>query len=531
MGVERSVGSGTEERMEGDSATRRAPRVTWVPTDLLGWIALPRRHWGLILACALAGVLAMLAAAVLLIGPRYAITAKIMVNLGPEMVGSPLLAAREGTPAAPAMRRPEDSATGVEIFSNPRLIRETVAQLGEDFFRGPPPATFFQRTKHAVVSAMRDVQGAIGEVLIAAGLRPRLSELDRLTLAIGSALRVEPVRRTDVISVVLTSSDPHSGEILLGRFIELAVAGHVQAYRLPGATEFFAAGRLERRAELRAAEERLLALRMAGRTAVWSAGEQRTVLIRAEAELQQQLRQLNATIAAVETEVRQGEATLAGLPGEIELSAIRSRNATADELRSRLTELRLDLITQQARYGDDSREIGDIRRQAEALAALLGAEDAFRIDQVTMGVNQLRQSLERDIVARRIDLEGQRSRRRILEAEVETLRDELRRIEAAAIEIATLDQDVARMRRAVDIYERGFEDARVSEAMQAVQLSGLRVVMPPTAELMPSSPSLRRLVLLGLVAGLALAAGLVLLREYRAGGRVHDGGGGADKPP
>lgn len=500
----------------GGSTIGAAPRVTGLPTDLLGWVALQRRYWKLVLACAVAGMLAMLAAAVVVGGPRYTITAKIMVNLGPEMVGSPLLAAREGTPAAPAMRRPEDSATGVEIFSNPRLIRETVVQLGEAFFTGPPPATFFQRAKHAVSEVMRGAQAALREVMVMTGLRPRITDLDRVTLAIGSALRIEPIRRTDVISVILTYPDPHAGEVLLRRFIDLALAGHADAYRMPGATEFFRNARAERRAELRDAEDRLLARRMAARTPVWSAAEQRPVLIRAEADAQLQLRQLNATIVAVEAEIHRAEETLAGLPEEVELSAVRSRNATADTLRSRLTELRLDLITQQTRYGETSQEISDIRRQTDALLALLASEETYRVDQVTTGINQLHQSLERDIVTRRIDLEGQRNRARRLEGEIDDLRTELRDIETASVEIAALEREVARLRRSLEVYERGYEDASIAEAMEAVQLSGLRIVMPPTAEILPSSPSIRRTALLGLVAGLALGFALMLWREYRA---------------
>ena len=60
------------------------------------------------------------------------------------------------------------------------------------------------------------------------------------------------------------------------------------------------------------------------------------------------------------------------------------------------------------------------------------------------------------------------------------------------------------------------EDARIAEAMEAVQLSGLRVIMPPTAEIVPSSPSLRRNLLLGFAAGLVLAFGSILFLEFRA---------------
>jgi uncharacterized protein involved in exopolysaccharide biosynthesis len=92
----------------------------------------------------------------------------------------------------------------------------------------------------------------------------------------------------------------------------------------------------------------------------------------------------------------------------------------------------------------------------------------------------------------------------------------MREMEAAAIEIATLEQNAARLTRAIDLYQNGFENARIAETMAQVRLSGLRVVMPPTAEIVPSSPSIRRTVMLGLVAGLMLALGVILFREYRA---------------
>jgi uncharacterized protein involved in exopolysaccharide biosynthesis len=500
----------------GQAAAAAPPRTTWLPTDLLGVLALLRRHWRLMVACVAAGVVALLAQAVLISGPQYMIGAKILVNLGPEMVASPLLTAREGAGQAPPLRRPEDPATGVEIFNNPRLVREVVAQLGEEFFSDAPPQSFFQHVKHFGKEVIRAAQESLREVMVMAGLRPRTTRLDRIALAISAALRVEPVRRTDIIDLTFAFPDPRAGEIVLGRFIELAMSGHIYAYRMPGVTAFFRAGRAERQAELRAAEERLLAYRLDGATPVWSVAEQRPVLVRAEADAQLALRQAQAGIAATEAEIRRAEQALAALPAEIELSTLRSRNTTTDALRARLAQLRVDLATQQGRYGEGSPEIAEIRRQTEALVGLLDAEDTYRVDQVTLGINALHQALERDVTTKRIDLEGQRGRARQLEAQVADLRAQLRAVETAAIEIALREQEVARLRRALDLYDRGFEDARIAEAMEAVQLSGLRVVMPPTAEILPSSPSLRRTLIMGVAAGLVLAFALVLLLEYRA---------------
>lgn len=492
------------------------PKTTWLPTDLLGVLALVRRYWLLALACGLAGAIALLAAAVLIGGPRYLVNAKVLVNLGPEMAGSPLLAAVQGAPSAPAILRPEDSATGVEIFNNPRLIREVVEALGPDFFADDPPVTLFQRIKRAAKDVMRGVQDAIREVLIRVGLRPRITDLDRLTIAIGAAIRVEPVRRTDIIDITLGFPDPRAGELILGKFIDLALASHNRALRSPGATAFLRSALDERRAELRATENRLLALRLTRENPVWSVAEQRPVMIRSEAALQQSLREVRAGIAGTEAEIQRTETTLAGLPGEIELGRIRTRNAETDALRARLVQLRLDRAGQAARYGENSPEINDIRRQTDALVAILDSEEPFRVDQITMGINQLHQSLERDLTAKRIQLEGLHGQARQLDDEIARLRVQLRDMETTAIEIASLEQTVARLNQAIDLYQNGYENARMAETMAQARLSGLRVVMPPTAEILPSSPSVSKTAVLGFLAGLMAALGVVLFREFRA---------------
>jgi uncharacterized protein involved in exopolysaccharide biosynthesis len=308
----------------------------------------------------------------------------------------------------------------------------------------------------------------------------------------------------------------------LERFIGQALSGYLQAYRSSGVTNFFRDGREARLNELRAAEDRLLHLRLSTNDPVWSVTEQRPVLIRAEAEAQAQLRQLRATIAALETQVAKSEAALATLPSEVELATVRSRNTAPDAMRSRLLQLRLDLGTQQARYGEGSQEIADIRRMIDALLAQIGSEAPFVVDQMTVGINQLHQSLARDLTTKKIELEGSRSSAARLEQQISDLRGQLQRVEAAAIEIGLAEQEVARLRRALEVYDRGFDEARLTEAIEAVQFSGLRVVMPPTADILPSSPSPFRTVLFGLVGGLVLGVGLILLREYQAARSEHE---------
>lgn len=508
------IGGGGGVRVE------QLPRATWTPLDLVALLLLARRHWPLLLASGAAGAAAVLLALVVVVGPRYTVTAKLMVQLGPEMAASPLVAARDGAAAMPASRRPEDTATGVEILTNPRLIRGVVEHFGPGFFADAPAETLWQRAKRVPKAALRALREVASEVMVLSGLRPRTTEVERLTLAIGAGLSVEPLRRTDVIEVKLAFPDPRAGEALLSKYIELAVAGHVQAHRTPGVREFFDAGRAARRAELEEAERRLLAARTAPSQPVWAAAEQRALLLRAEADLRLQHGLAAASLAETAAEAARAEAELAALDPRTETASVRGRSRAGDDLRARLVGLRLDVAAQRARYAEDSPEVAELRRQEAAVLAALSEEPPERVEQVTTGANPLHGALARDLAALRVRLEGQRARADGLAGNVAEAAARVAALESAAVEVGRGEAEVARLRRALDLYERGAEDARVAEAMEAVQLSGLRVVMPPTAEILPSAPNVRRGLLVGLVGGLALAAGVLLLREFVAASRA-----------
>lgn len=501
------------------------PRVTWVPTDLAGVLHLAWRYWRLTVLCALAGVVAIMTVLVAQ-GPSYVVGAKILVRLGPEIATPPLLAARERAQGV-GLQRPEDTASVVEVLSNPRLIRATVTSLGDDFFADAPPETLLQHIKHAVKSVLNWVLEAVRGVVVMTGLRPPTTRMDRIVLAIGQGLRVEPVRRTDVIDVVFAFPDPRGGEKILERYIELALADHVQAHRMPGGTGFFEAGLSEHRAGLNRVEQQLQAARTQGNP-VWSVVEQRSLLLRAQSDLAAQYRQAQSAQAESAAEVARAEAALKLQPETIALSSVRGRNRAVDDLRARLVQLHIDQVSQRARFGDASPELAELGRQIGTLETALADEPEYRVTEITEGANLVHQGLVRDLESKRIQHDGQRVRTERMAAEMVGLVRDLELLGAAAIEIGHLEREEARLRRLVDLYERGLADARLAEAMETVKLSGLRVVMPPTAEIIPSQPSIRRGLLLGLVAGMVLSLAMIFLLEQRrhklaaAQGRTQD---------
>jgi uncharacterized protein involved in exopolysaccharide biosynthesis len=93
------------------------------------------------------------------------------------------------------------------------------------------------------------------------------------------------------------------------------------------------------------------------------------------------------------------------------------------------------------------------------------------------------------------------------------MREQLRAGQASESEFAELEREVARLRRGLELYDKGLEDARIAAEMDQAQVSNLKVIMPPTAELLPSFPPVKLFLLLGILGGLTLAIGFIIARE------------------
>ncbi|UFN49764.1 Wzz/FepE/Etk N-terminal domain-containing protein [Roseomonas sp. OT10] len=488
------------------------PRATWTPLDAMGMLRVLVRHWRLLLAGAGAGVLAMLGV-MMISSPIYAVTTKVLVQQGQETTAPPVLGVRDGAQVMPASRRPEDVALEVEILTDPRLIRQVVDDLGADFFLAETePATLWQWIKWVPKTLMRKANDALREINVMLGLRPRTTPLDRVVLAIGGALQIEQVRKSDVIEVTLRFPDREGGELVLQRFLDKAVESHLRVHRSPAVGEFFGRERDAVAAQLRAAEERLLGLR-GQRAAAWSAPEQRSLLLKAEGDLQLQLAQTRSDSAQVAAELEPAKRALAGLSPETVVTSTQARNRAGDEMRARLLQLRLELVNLRARYAPGSPEVGDVERQIAALERDLAGEPEYLVAEVTRGANQQYDSLSREVVAKQGALDGLNARAGQLEAQLRQVRELLRETAAAEIGIAQAEGEVERLRSLRARYDRGVEEARIAEALGQAALTNLRIIMPPTAEVLPSSPNVRRFLIMGLAGGLVAAAGFVLLRE------------------
>lgn len=459
------------------------------------------------------GIVAMLGWAMIQ-GPRYEVNAKILVKLGREMMPSPAVGARDGTQVMPVTLRPEDAASEIEILTDPNLVRQVVESFDPAFFLAEPPATtFLQQAKRLPRAALRAVSDGMRDSLVALGLRPVTTPLDRVTLGLTAALEVAPVRKSDVIGLKLVVADPQAGVVLLDRFISLAMASHVKAHHVSRERTVFVQERAMRSHELDVAQARFLTIRNENYGA-WLAPEQRSLLLKAVADLQLQNAQALADAAQTAAEITSIEGALAQLPREVQTSSVRTRNRIGDDLQGKLIQLELDLAGLRTRYAPGSPDIADTQHQIDVINERLAAHPAFQVAEVTTGLSQRHEEFARQLMAKQNQLAGQRARAGQIAAQLDELQLQLRSVQSAEIEVDRLQREITRLHRLIDLYDGGIDDARISEAMQAANISDLRIIMAPTADLLPSAPSLKRFVILGFAGGLLLAVASILLQAF-----------------
>lgn len=483
-------------------------RGTWSFNDL-AWIwNFYRGHWRLIVVCFLLTTVVAVVATIIK-GVQYEVGATLYYRLGAEITPPPNMD-RESVVVT---RRAEDVNTEIEILRSPDLIKSVVNELGEDFFRDPPPETWFGRVKAQVKGAVDVVRNGIQELLIQARMRRRLTKLEQVEFVLQHALRVEPIRNSDAVSVTLTVSDPIGGEVILKKLLDGYMKNHQAIHRNSGLQEFFTEQHAKLKQELDDSAAKVLAFQTENR--VWATDHQRTLLLDRRRLLQQEHADTSAIISTLEAETKALEMLLGKLPTSIELSRTLQRNPAIDDADTNLAALQLNMAALTTSFSEGSRELDDKNRQIEFLQRQMATLTPMILHATTTGISQTFQQLTTESQLKLAQLNGIRSKLKTVEDQLEALESELPTLEAAISKLNALQRDQLLLEKSYMLYSDSLEKARITNVMNAAEISNVSTITPPTASLLPVWPSLKLVVGATVIVGLGLGSGLAFLLELR----------------
>ena len=372
---------------------------------------------------------------------------------------------------------------------------------------GKAPAIESYVSSHTI----RFARETLNQGLIMLGVRRPMGPVERVVVALQQAMSMEDVRKSDVISVQLSTTSPDMGVAVLQKYLDLFQEKHIAAYRSPRNREFFAAEADRSLQQLHDTEARLA--RFKDENKVWSITEQSSLLLKTQRELiDQHARTLRET-AELQNRMAELRRQEASLPPDVKLSRVTTHDPVNDEMRKQRALVEAQMAQSAVVFGEASPQMIQLRRQLDTVNAGIAARQSSRGDQETTGINQQLYDVRRDIAAGETQLTGLQARAANETTQLAEIEKNVRQLEATETTLYDMQREIGRLDREYQLYTAKLEDSRISDAMDMAKISNVRVISPPTAGPIPVFPPLLMMLAGGIVVGLGGSLAFVFFRD------------------
>ena len=474
-------------------------------------------------ALAAAGIIFGCAVMYLLFASReYRSEGKLLVRLGRENATlDPAAAPGPDTVLALPTSREDEINSLVEVLRSRSLIEKVVDSLGADFILGTaaePRAT--PETMDGLSGwgsqALRQAKRGLAAVRQWADQSVNgatVSDRDRAIREMNAALRVQSVRRSNVIQATYDASSPERAQTILAALLDQFLAEHPRLHRTHGSRQFFDEQAAKLRAELKSREDELRALKSA--TGLAAPAEQRNLLVGRISVLANDVSRVDASRAVAEAKVKALRKRLSELkPTEIAAETAGIGSNASDTMRSQLYALELLEKEYAAKYTEDHPRLAEVRRKLVESREVFSGEERTRVQRTTTP-SKLYQETQLALLVEEPKLvslvaEGESLQQLVMQANAD-----LSELNANEVRIASLQREVELHEASYKKYCGSLEEARIDEAREDQRMSNISMVQVASLDGKPVRPAAAMVLALGLVLSCFGGAGAALVAERR----------------
>lgn len=456
--------------------------------------ALLFRHQQAIVIC----FLAVLSATLLygLFATRmYESSLRIFVRHGRQ---DPIVSAnRQDTIAATPMDVPEEELySEVELFKSHDILKRTVIETG-----------LYLPKRYGILGALLPAPKA--ELLNGDPDKdPRVVSAIR---ALDAGLKVQPIKKTNLIQVIYESPDPELAARVLNTLSGLYLQKHLAVNTPKGVYELFQKESDEYRAQLDQAENDLKSF--VKRTGLQNSASDNQIIVAKMAEFQSNLRQTSVALQEARQRERQLAAALEHTPQRYK-TQVRTDPTLLQQLKQSLLALELKRTQLAANFQPSYRPLQEVGEEIAQIKKAITEAETYPLEQETTDQEPTELWLRSELVKTRTDVTS-------LEARENATR---RGYEEYVAQVANLGQEglvqtdlLRRVKMAEDnylLYAQKQEEARITEALNLQHILNVAVVEPASVPISPSSPRWSYVLLLGGVLAVLFSGGLAFALDY-----------------
>jgi uncharacterized protein involved in exopolysaccharide biosynthesis len=344
---------------------------------------------------------------------------------------------------------------------------------------------------------------------------PAAAEGIALTVkALDRDLSVKILKRTTLIEVQYTSTDPRLAARVLSNLARLYLDKHLAVNRPSGAYEFFTTQVDDYRAKLRSAEERLKDF--GAREHVVSATAEGVATLQRLADFEADLQQAEAAVIETTRRLDEIQLQLRSLPPRVTTSIRTSQNAEyVRDLRANVLALELKLADLSGKFAPTYPPLVVLQKQLDQTKGALASAEHTPITDETTDRDPTYQWLDSEAARVRVEHEASVARAASLKRSIAIYRARAAELDAKDVAQQRLSRDVKSAEDNFLLYQQKQEETRIADALDHRRFANVVVAEAPNVPSLPSDDRRRTaLILLGTTISFLLGLGAAVALEF-----------------
>jgi len=453
------------------------------------------RHRRLVLLTFLCIVLGTILSIILL--PKdYEAKMKILVKR--ERVDAAVSPGRDAALVNPGDVTEEELNSEVELLNSRDLLEKVVVLCN---LQEPQPGALWSRLFPTAAA-----QGTDARPDNPKDVSQSVSDLE-------SKLRIEPLKKTDLIQVTYDSSDPQMAARVLGVLGNLYLEKTVAVHRPPGAFEFFQTESQHYEQDLRTAETHLTEFdRDKG---VADPQLEKQIALQKLAEFESTYSATQVAIKEAEKRTAAVENQLASTPQQTVSQVRTSENPyLMQQLKSTLLNLELKRTELLANFEPDYRPVQEVQQQIEQTLDAIAKSEKSPVRDETTDRNPSYDWLQSELTKSSADLATLHARAAETLNVIRQYRTQLGAIDVNGATQQNLIREVKEAEGNYSLYVQKREEARIGDALDRQRIVNVAIAEAATAPALPAHPHWALTLLSGILLACFASPGLAFAVDF-----------------
>jgi len=346
-------------------------------------------------------------------------------------------------------------------------------------------------------------------------LRPHeeaAARVERAAKRLAARLKVEPMKKTNLIAVSYDAPDPHAAARVLQSLASVYLEKHMEVHRPAGQLHFFDEQTGESRRQLEGAKRTLVEFTKSHGVVI--AAQQRDLALQRLDVTEASYQQTQVEMSETAHRVHQLEAQLARLPQRtITLVRATDNPELLRALKSSLLDLELKQTQLLTKFEPNHRLVQEVEQEILQAKAAITAERLSPLRDETTDQDANYEWAKAELQKAQVEMEGLEAREATTSTHLAGYRTLARRLGEDAITQDDLTSSEKAAQENYLLYVKKREEARMGDALDEDGIVNVAIAEQPVVPALPVWPA-GMVVLVGLVGALASGTGAAFAADY-----------------